>query len=309
MFADMGLVSMLSARLTNAEFRICLLCDAPSAQALAKVKHSILEVCDEFVPVETPDGEATFRNRWIKTQLFRYVPGPCLYVDADMLVRGSLGDLPSLAPELGVVANHNQADFANQIWIEDADFLYRMSWPASFPFYANGGLQFYQQGNGAERFYDAWHRLWLEGVRVTGRLRDQPSLNTAITESGVRVTRLPERYNLQLQAGHWGVSSALVWHFWAAAELQDTVFRRLLQAAPSISLDALKERVRRVIRRPYHYPNQDFLGRRFGRKIEHGAEITTFERLWLTDRKAALRFWLGGVKSRVAKNYTPEKKS
>lgn len=300
LFADMALVSMLSARATNAQLRISLVCDAASAQALQKCRHRILEVCDQVVSVDTPAGEPTFRNRWIKTQLCRYVPGPALYVDADMLVRGSLADLPALAPELGVVANHNQSDFAEQIWTEDSEFLGRMGWPRSFSFYANGGLQFYQPCAGAERFYDRWHTLWRQGVEATGRLRDQPSLNTAISESGVNVTRLPDKFNLQLRASRGGVSTALVWHFWAAIELEDSAFRRLLKAAPAVSLPELDRRVRRVIARPYPYPNQDFLGRRIGRKIEQAQEVSTFERTWLTDRKAALRFYAGGVKARLA---------
>jgi hypothetical protein len=218
-----------------------------------------------------------------------------------MLVRGSLADLPALAPELGVVANHNQADFAEQIWTEDAEFLGRMGWPRSFPFYANGGLQFCQSGAASERFYEKWHSLWLEGVKVTGRLRDQPSLNTAILESSVSVTRLPESYNLQHRATKRGVSTALVWHFWAAIELEDSVFRRLLKAAPAVSLRELDRRVRRVIARPYPYPNQDFLGRRIGRKIEQAQEVSTFERTWLTSRKAALRFWAGGLRARFVR--------
>jgi len=300
-FADMALVSMLSVRATNTQASVSLVCDAQSAAALKRCQHRILNVCGNFVSVDTPAGDATFRNRWIKTQLCRYVPGPALYVDADMLVRGSLASLPALAPELGVVANHNQADFAEQIWKEDADFLGRMGWPRSFPFYANGGLQFYQPCIGTERFYERWHSLWLQGVEATGRLRDQPSLNTAISESCVSVTRLPEKFNLQLRATKCGVSTALVWHFWAAIELEDSAFRRLLEAAPAVSLSELDRRVRRVIARPYPYPNQDFLGRRIGRKIEQAQTVSTFERTWLTDRKAALRFWAGGVRARLAR--------
>ena len=300
-FADMALVSVLSVRATNPHATVLLVCDARSASALGQSRHRLLGVCDDVVAIETPDGEPTFRNRWIKTQLCRYVPGPALYVDADMLVRGSLSDLPFLAQELGVVANHNQPDFAEQIWAEDADFLGRMGWPRSFPFYANGGLQFYQSCVGTERFYAKWHSLWLAGVKATGRLRDQPSLNTAILESGVRVARLPEKYNLQLRASRAGVSTALIWHFWAAIELEDSAFRRLVQAVPAVSLSELDRRVRRVIAHPYPYPNQDCLGRRIGQKIEKADPTSTFENLWLTDRKAALRFWAGGVKAKFAR--------
>jgi len=300
-YSRMTLISAVSVRITNPEAIIFLVCDSISFVALQKESNPILEVCDEVKKVETAQGVDTFRNRWIKTQLDQFVAGPCMYLDADTLVRGSLSNLPTLAPELGVVANHNKPDLADQIWVEDTDFLDQMGWPRRFEFYANGGLQFYQPCSGVERFYESWHRLWLDGVKATGRLRDQPSLNTAIRESGVLAARLPEKYNLQLQASHRGCPGALVWHFWAAAELQDTTFRRLLRLVPHMSLKKIERHVQQAIQSPYPYPNQDFFGQRIGRKVEKGETISTFERAWLTDRKGAVRFWLGGVRAGILK--------
>jgi len=54
----------------------------------------MLDVCDQFITVPTPDGHPTFEIGWIKTQLCRYVEGNILYIDADTLVRGSLAKLP-----------------------------------------------------------------------------------------------------------------------------------------------------------------------------------------------------------------------
>ena len=118
-FADMALVSMLSVRISNPGLGILAVCDEKSAITLRANKHRMLDVCDQFITVPTPDGEPTFRSRWIKTQLCRYVEGNILNIDADTLVRGSLADLQHLVSDFGAVANHNGATLSEQIWSED----------------------------------------------------------------------------------------------------------------------------------------------------------------------------------------------
>src|SRR6516164_5006902 len=74
-YADMALVSILSVQISNPGFKILAVCDEKSAHALSANRHRLLEVCNEFISVPTPDGERSFRSRWIKTQLCRYVQG------------------------------------------------------------------------------------------------------------------------------------------------------------------------------------------------------------------------------------------
>jgi hypothetical protein len=314
-YADMALVSMLSVRLTNSGLRIIAACDAASVRALRSAKHRMLDVCDELVSVDTPDGDPTFRNRCVKSQLGLVVPGPCLYLDADMLVRRDLSALPSLVTELGGVANNNAQRAEDRIWTGDREFLQRMGWSEELPDFINGGMQFFRPCTAVTRFYEEWYRLYIEGVRfhegtdeksrATSRLsiywQDQPSLNQAIVRSGVQLDLLPSAYNFQIGAGMRGCSEAAIWHFWYALDSAPTCFSKLLAAAPTSKTARLEAMVRQAITSPYPYPNQDFLGRRIGRKIEEGVSVSTLERTWLTDRKAALRFWAGGVKARFAR--------
>jgi hypothetical protein len=74
-YADMVLVSMLSVQISNPILQVVVVCDEQSAIAIKASKHRLIDVCDEFISVKTPDGEPTFRNRWIKTQLCNFIPG------------------------------------------------------------------------------------------------------------------------------------------------------------------------------------------------------------------------------------------
>ena len=314
-YADMGLVSMLSVRLTNPGLRILAVCDASSAQSLRSAKHRMLDVCDELISVDTPEGDATFRNRCVKAQLGLVLSGACLYLDADILVRRDLSALPSLVTELGGVANNNAEKPVDRIWIGDREFMQRMGWPEDLPDFINGGMQFFHPCPAVTRFYEEWYRLYVEGVRfhentaersrgasrLTIYWQDQPSLNLAIVRSGVQLDLLPSAYNFQIGAGMRGCAEAAIWHFWYALDSAPTCFGKLLAAAPTAKLSRLECMVREAVTAPYPYPNQDFLGRRIGRKIEQAQEVSTFDRTWLTDRKAALRFWAGGVKARLAR--------
>jgi hypothetical protein len=47
--------------------------------------------------------------------------------------------------------------------------------------YVNGGEIWYADTPGAHRFAEAWHRNWLVNMGLTGRYRDQPAMNQALS--------------------------------------------------------------------------------------------------------------------------------
>src|SRR5439155_25223560 len=169
-FADMALVSMLSVRISNPGLRIVAMCDEKSAQAIKATQHRLLQACDELVAVPTPEGEPTFRHRWVKTQLASYLNGNALYLDADTLVRRSLADLPPLISEFGAVANHNGTTLSEQIWSEDGQTLKKMGWSENFEVYVNSGVFFFKPCPRVHEIFDNWHDLWLAGIATNGRL-------------------------------------------------------------------------------------------------------------------------------------------
>jgi hypothetical protein len=300
-YADMALVSMLSVRISNPGLGILAVCDKQSALTLSANKHRLLEVCDELITVPTPDGEPTFRNRWIKTQLCRYVGESVLYLDADTLVRGSLADLPGLVSEVGLVLNHNGATLSEQIWTEDRKIFEGMGWPSNYKAYANSGVFFFKPCPRVHEFFAAWHKLWLAGEPI-GVLRDQPSLNSAILLSGVEMTVLPSAFNAQL-AKSWNRSSqAVVWHFYASGQAGGPWFADLVKAANSLPLGRLYHLISRALTAPAPWPNFGWFARRLAVQVELRGSVRTEEWLWLHGRrKDALRFVLGKAWNRLVK--------
>jgi hypothetical protein len=301
-YADMALVSMLSVQISNPGLGILAVCDEKSAITLRAKKHRLLDVCDQFITVPTPDGEQTFRNRWIKTQLCRYVEGNILYIDADTLVRGSLADLQHLVSEFGAVANHNGATLSEQIWSEDRKTFEGMGWPSNFHTYVNSGFLFFKPSPRVREFFATWHELWLTGVSADGRLRDQPSFNSAIVLSRVEITVLPYIFNAQL-AWSWNRSSkAVVWHFYVSEQGKRNSFWDLVRAANSLPLGRLHRLTSRALATAAPWPNLDWFARRLAVRVDLRGGARTEEWLWLHGRrKDAVRFALAKAWNGLAK--------
>ena len=301
-FADMALVSMLSVQISNPGLGIRAVCDEKSAITLRAKKHRMLDVCDQFITVPTPDGEPNFRHRWIKTQLCRYVDGNVLYIDADTLMRGSLADLHQLVSELGAVANHNGATLSEQIWTEDRQVFEGMAWPSNFQAYLNSGFFFFEPCPRVREFFATWHELWLTGASATERLRDQPSFNSSIVLSRVEMKVLPSTFNAQL-AMSWNRSSqAIVWHFYASNREGGNAFGHLVKVASGLCLSRLRHLILRALATPAPWPNLSWFARRLAARVELRGRARTEEWLWLHGRrKDAVRFALAKAWNGLAK--------
>lgn len=292
-YADMTLISALSVRHTNPGCRINVVCDRSTFDLISASKHSLLGECDTLTPISTPDGEPTFRNRWIKTQLGLFVKGPALFLDSDTLVRDSASELVNVVPVFGAVANHNGEDLSSQIWEEDLRQLQQLDWSGGQNNYLNGGVWFYNDARNVSEFFRIWHSLWKYGFLKTGRLRDQPSFNTALDQSGISLTLLNGNYNKQLDHCDWRNGEdarAKIWHFYASASMQATSFERLIYSARSTPLKRLRRDVALAIKCAAPWPNFDLLSRMVSNRIANHGNVTKTARLWLygTRRRAVL---------------------
>lgn len=142
-FSAMTRIAVESIRITNPTVLATLACDSDTATNLEKNKDPLLKEVDDILVIETPAGVPGFRNRWVKTSLRRYVTGPFLFLDSDILVRGDLSPVFAVPADLAAAANHSLERLEDQIWSEDRDFLNKMSWQTSDQVYVNGGVIFY----------------------------------------------------------------------------------------------------------------------------------------------------------------------
>lgn len=281
--ADMALASMISVRISNPDLRIVMLCDEISANNIREKKLSLLEVCNELIPIATPEGSGAFKNRWIKTQLPRFVQGDMLYLDSDTLVRLPFGKLPEMVKEVGMVANHNESAIAGQFWDEDRAVFRKMDW--TIPLinrYYNGGVIFIKECSASRQFFECWHDLWSKSLKFTGRVRDQPSLNQALVISHVKISELPTCFNAQIPSGWDNSHNAVVWHFYSSENNKSpTSFDKILSSVSVASMDSLRNLIANVILKAEPWSNSDIVARCIQQKLTLKRRPTIPETHWL----------------------------
>lgn len=281
----MALVSMLSVRISNPRCRIILLCDAESAGAIKSTKHRVLDVCDEMMSVDTPTGNPTFRNRWIKTQLCNYVSGSALYLDVDTLLREDVSGISNLVANIGFVPNHNGKNIQDQLWNEDKHNLQLHGWNVSLQFYPNGGVFFYSHNLNTLNFFKLWHKFWLKDWVITGRGRDQSPLYAALAESAIAYDELPYVFNFQFSYPITSMDNIAIMHFYTGRVIGiENILGKLLDAASHVSTGSLKKLVRNSLRHPNGWPNNDVISKLI-LKTRMPDKFSVSNKLWLLGRK------------------------
>lgn len=216
-YSAMTRLSIASLRLTNPDIRVVVAVDAETDRAVRAAGDRLPGEVDEWRVFETPPGPAMFRNRFIKTNLRNLVDGPFLFLDSDTVVRGDLGPVFDCDADVAGAANNSSDEVAEQIGAE-LQYLSLCGWDHAFICYVNGGVLFCNETAGARHFSNAWHQAWLKGFRDHAVLRDQPSLNHALWDSGANTQRLLHFYNAQIYCNPLTAPSAVIWHLHATAD-------------------------------------------------------------------------------------------
>ena len=207
-------LAIASLRLTNQDIKIYVCVDYQTHQNLQNQGDPLLKELDHCIVVDQiPSEDPLFINRYIKTQVLKWVDPPFLFLDSDILVRGSLQELFALNTDIAVVNNNHGKHIEEQLWQDDAVIFAKMSWPIPRHYY-NGGVVLYQNSDAAKAFSDSWFRFWKDSYDLTGRFRDQPSLNHALDEFQGRVRTLDYRYNHQFRMGGGPTDQSIIWHFY-----------------------------------------------------------------------------------------------
>src|SRR4051794_14367630 len=196
-FADMTYASVMFLREIHPEAEIVCLCDAASHRELTSSGHALLDVVDRTQSIDTHDGPPGFRNRYVKTQMRQILDGDFVYLDSDTLVVDRLDKMLACHASVGGIANHSGTDDPTGLNDVEQDYFHTMGWELPRKVYVNGGVLLLRDSDPARRFCQLWHEKWLAWTR-RGRYTDQPSLNSALTDSGVDYEILPDRFNAQI---------------------------------------------------------------------------------------------------------------
>ncbi len=216
-FSAMTRVSVASLRAINPESHVIILCDWQSDEAMQQACDPLIDDVDEWLAVDTPPGDAGFRNRHVKTRLRSLLDGPFLFLDSDTFVRGDLSEIFDLDCDLGGARNHSRKIFTQQVWKQDWATLKEMGWAIDDEVYINGGVLFFNDTEGARTLADEWHRRWLQSANRKDYHRDQPALNSALHAVRPKLSVLPDYFNAQILTAPKAATDAKIWHYYSSA--------------------------------------------------------------------------------------------
>lgn len=217
-YTAMTRIVVASLRLTNPRISLVVACDPDTDCAIRHIRDPLIDEVDEWITVDTPPGDAHFRNRFVKTSLRAVIDGPFLFLDSDVLVRGDLSELFALDTDIAGARNHSRMPLAEQVWDQDVAAIEAMGWQTDNKVYVNGGVLFLNNTPSTYRFSSDWHQRWLESSDKLARHRDQPALNTALQHTQPRLMVLPDRFNAQFRVTPSVAHNAVIWHYYSSSE-------------------------------------------------------------------------------------------
>lgn len=282
-FANMTWLSIMSLSLSNPSIEKILVCDFQTKYYLEQINHIVLGECDRLIEVKTPQGKNEFRNRYIKTSLRQRISGSFLYLDADTLIRGDLSPIFQTEASFSAATNHSGSGLPQEIPQVEKAVFENLGWPLPQKHYINGGVLFFKEDRETHNFCELWHHKWLESFEKTGSSRDQPSLNSALSDSNISFSLLPHKFNAQVEAKPSYAPEAVVWHLYSSSSMaMQTLFDQYLEYLMSDKNLPLKK-VEQLCQRSHPWPTNNLIDRWCaGRLLQHESiSFSSFERLWM----------------------------
>jgi hypothetical protein len=298
-------VSVEAIRISNPSLRVVVACDAVSGRALKSSCDPLLNEIDELVICDTPEGNAGYRSRHVKTRLREIIDGPFLFLDSDTFVRGDVSPIFSLDADIAAACNNSRDEFSEQVYEADAQIIALMKWQVGGLVFLNSGVLFYNETPGARRFGSLWHQKWLDSAEaLTGGLplppglklrkvhRDQPALHAALYEAQPRLSILPHKFNAQFKVTPRVVENAVIWHFYSSGS-----------RVALTSFESLVERVLRgerlcgntvaeMIQRPHPWRCNSWLDDWIASRLARSRQVDAGYRAWFQGRRVrACRYW------------------
>ena len=211
------LISLRSLRLQMSEAKVCVLLDDNTAGILKAAGRRELEVLFHAeTKVICIDGDYTQKekSRYLKLKTREYLSGTILFLDSDTVLAGPLPEEISPDP-LAMVLDYNTRllDRVDYDEIVELNRKYHYELDVNGNYY-NSGVMWARDTEKTRLFFDSWFSEW-DSTRNLGHL-DQPRLNHINRQMGGVISRLDDRYNLQVNAIPFPLNSlhdALVIHY------------------------------------------------------------------------------------------------
>lgn len=207
-------ISMRLLRLIHPAVKIRLLMDPETTKHLDRIDGDgfLFRKIAESITIETDASDGIESNRFIKTQLPRWMEGPFLYLDNDTLpVRNFDGiydrrfDFAAAPDFLDGTQSHVCPERFRELY-EDS------GWDFPPARYLNGGVFAANGGANAKSLFQEWHRRW-DACRERGIPVDQPALNSLWADGKWNLRVLPKEYNALIEVDERFSRRARVYHY------------------------------------------------------------------------------------------------
>ena len=206
-YVEQTLISMYSLRRHNPDGHIVLVADNETIASLRGNRAQIKEYIDEYVAVTTPEEfTAAQKSRFIKTSLRQNVNGDFLYLDNDTIVTDSLDELNGNDNELGAVLDLHAPLQISKLGTlgggekGQVDSYLRATgkpfWNSDL--YYNSGILLVRDTKATHKFFEDWHRIYLDDLRKFNLKLDQPSFAQANVLNNNLITDIDGAYNCQI---------------------------------------------------------------------------------------------------------------
>ena len=211
-YCEQTLVSIASLKIVQPEAFVTLLVDSQTDKDFVSELERIKKYVSEYIVVSVENGVSPVaKSRYIKTSMRRFVQGDFLYVDSDTVWIAPVDEADFTHDVMGVLDGHCLlAVHPLKKGIEE-DFK-KVGCNPGVETYVNGGVLFSRDSDVSKKFFDLWHKNWLETSKSKYFI-DMPSLNCAIKEIGDAFALLPDMYNVQISRSWEFFFDAKIIHF------------------------------------------------------------------------------------------------
>lgn len=216
-YLEQAYISMLSLRhQMHQDVHITLLMDSMTQQTLVGFRKKEAEIADEIV-VKDIDNNASshIRSRLLKTNARNIIEGDYLYIDTDTIIKKSLEFIDAIKTDIAaVVDTHMPFNKEHLFWDYNTRFCHKIQFPEieQESTFFNSGVIWVRDTPATRRFYDLWHKNYIQGVKE-GVLQDQPSFAQTNYQLNHIVQVLPPTMNCQFKYGIRYLNDAIIVHY------------------------------------------------------------------------------------------------
>lgn len=214
-YIEQALLSIYSLKIYNNSMDVYLLVDQSTADSLIGNRAKIKEL-STIIVVDTPSSYTPVqKSRFIKTSFRKYVSGPLLFLDTDMIITASLTELDNIKDDISCVTDFH-TPFQDWIFYNlhvtklKRDYGVDVS---DCKLYFNSGLMLVQDTPLAHKFFETWHEQWIK-YSQKGFYRDQNVLMITDQQYGYVIKELSGIYNCQILTSLKYFYDAKIIHFY-----------------------------------------------------------------------------------------------